>query len=116
MTREEFKNIVKARRAAYTNPPIDSQAVFDLWYEMLKDASYEDVSRTLENHIKANKFAPTIAELRAGTEHRNRFNNFLPRGYDFDKLEAALLEVDNKAIEEKRNLIENQADKPECLV
>ena len=68
MTREEFKNIVKAIRAAYTNTPIDSQAVFDLWYEMLKDASYEDVSRTLENHIKANKFAPTIAELRAGTE------------------------------------------------
>ena len=65
MTREEFKNIVKAIRAAYTNTPIDSQAVFDLWYEMLKDASYEDVSRTLENHIKANKFAPTIAELRA---------------------------------------------------
>lgn len=108
MTREEFKNIAKAIRAAYTNTPIDSQAVFDLWYEMLKDASYEDVSRTLANHIKANKFAPTIAELRAGTEHGNRFNNFLPRGYDFDKLENALLDVDNRVIEEKRGELINE--------
>ncbi len=116
MTREEFKNIVKAIRAAYTNTPIDSQTVFDLWYEMLKDASYTDVTKALAKHIKTNKFAPTIAELRSCAESRNRFNNFLPRGYDFDKLEAALLEADNKAIEENRNLIENQTDKPEYLV
>lgn len=93
MTREEFKKIVKALRCTYPNCIINTQQVFDLWYEMLGGLEYRQVAENLEHHIKNNKFPPTIAELRNAPE-RNRFNNFLPRGYDMDRLETALLEAD----------------------
>lgn len=96
MVREEFKNIVKAIRAAYTSCPITSQEVFDMWYEMLNDCEYADVSMALKKHMKSNKFPPTIAELRGSTEKKNKFNNFLPRGYDMEKLESALLEAQTR--------------------
>lgn len=104
MVRDEFKNIVKAIRAVYTNSPITTQEVFDLWFEMLKDCDYADVSMALKKHMKTNRFPPTIAELRGNSEKKNKFNNFLPRGYDMDKLERALLSADmpdGKEIEDK---------------
>lgn len=91
MTREEFKNIVKGIRAAYTTSPIITQEIFDLWYTMLKDMEYAEVSRNLEKHIKTNKFAPSISELRGATPSRD-FNNFHRRQYDMDELERRLLE------------------------
>ena len=93
MTRGEFRNIVKGINAAYTNSPIVTQDIFDLWYTMLKDMDYSEVSRNLEKHIKTNKFAPSISELRGATEVRN-FNNFPRRQYDMDDLERRLLEAD----------------------
>ena len=93
MTREEFKTIVKVLRCTYPNCLINTQQVFDLWYEMLGDLDYMQVSHNLKQHIKNNKYQPSIAELRK-TPEGNRFNNFLPRGYDMAKLEAALLEAD----------------------
>lgn len=91
MTREEFKNIVKAIRGAYVNCPITTQQVFDEWYTLLCDVEYSIVSRNLEKHIKTNKFAPTIAELRPPSYLG--FNNFAGRNYDMDKLELALLGI-----------------------
>lgn len=89
MTRDEFKNIVKAIRGAYTNCAITTQQVFDEWYALLGDMDYMIVSQNLQQHIKTNKFAPTIAELR-GADKRG-FNNFVGRNYDMPKLERALL-------------------------
>lgn len=100
MTREEFKNIVKGIRGAYTSCPIVTQKIFDLWYEMLKDMEYAEVSKNLEKHIKTNKFAPSISELRGETPSRN-LGNFRHRSYDMDELERELLEV---AVEENRNI------------
>lgn len=88
MTREEFKSLVKAMKGAYHNCPITTQEIFNLWYEMLKDLSYGRASASLRRHIRTCKYAPTIAEIRGS----DRFNNFVGRDYDMDKLEAALLE------------------------
>ena len=93
MTREEFKNIVKGIRGAYASCPIVTQEIFDLWYAMLKDMEYAEVSKNLEKHIKTNKFAPSISELRGATPSRN-LGNFRHRSYDMDELERKLLEVD----------------------
>lgn len=93
MSREEFSNVVKAIRCAYTSNPLVSQAAFDLWYEMLKDKEYQVVARNLERHVKTNKFAPTIAELR-GDLPVQRNGNFQGRIYDMEDLERKLLEVD----------------------
>lgn len=91
MTREEFKNIVKAIRGAYINCPITSQSVFDEWYMLLSDMDYHTVSMNLKKHIQTNRFAPTVAEL------RNRlnpgFNNFTGRDYNMPLLELALLGI-----------------------
>lgn len=94
MTKDEFKNLVKAIRCAYPNSVINSQSVFDFWYEMLSDANYAEVTKALKQHIQTNRFSPTIAELRQGTRIKDKFNNFLPRGYDMDRLEIALLNSD----------------------
>lgn len=97
MTREEFKNIVKAIRGAYPNSPINSQQVFDLWYEMLKDTDYVSVSENLKKHIRSNKFAPTVAELRGVIDSKD-FNNFKRRQYNMDALEQQLLLVDQQKL------------------
>ena len=92
MTREEFKNIVKAVRGTFPNSPISTQQIFDLWYEMLKDMDYVTVSENLKNHISGSKFAPTVAELRGVVDTKD-FNNFQRRRYNMDKLEQQLLEA-----------------------
>lgn len=91
MTRDEFKIIVKAIKGAYARCPITTQQIFDEWYMMLGDMDYMTVSRNLKKHIRTNKFAPTIAELR--NEMPKGFSNFTGRSYDMRKLELALLGV-----------------------
>ncbi len=91
MTRDEFKNIVKAMRGAYTRCPITTQQVFDEWYMLLADMDYRTVSENLVRHIKTNIYAPTVAELRR--ERPLGFNNFTSRNYDMNKLELALLGI-----------------------
>lgn len=91
MTRDEFKILVKAIRGAYAKCPITTQQIFDEWYTMLGDMDYTTVSRNLQRHIRTNKFAPTIAELR--NEMPKGFSNFAGRNYDMKKLELALLGV-----------------------
>lgn len=89
MTREEYRTLVKAMRGAYINCQITTQEIFDEWYALLKDIDYKTASRNLENHIKNNKFPPTIAELR-GTDKKS-FGNFPEREYKMEQLELALL-------------------------
>ena len=80
MTRDEFKIIVKAIKGAYARCPITTQHIFDEWYTMLGDMDYMTVSRNLKKHIRTNKFAPTIAELR--NEMPKGFSNFTGRNYE----------------------------------
>lgn len=106
MTREDFKNIVKAVRGTYPNCPISTQQVFDLWYEMLKDLDYQTVSGNLRRHIVSNKFAPTVAELRGVVDTKD-FNNFQRRRYNMDALEMELLQVEIETVK-RLELVGNQ--------
>lgn len=92
MTKAEYKNIMAAMHAAYPNEKItgDERAV-RMWWKYLENAEYKDVTASLSQHIKTSQFPPTIAELLDSTRRQNKFCNFLPRGYDFAKLERELL-------------------------
>lgn len=65
MTKQEFSLLAKGLRAAYMRDRFladdDSMSV---WYEMLKDLSYEVASIAAQKYINTNHFPPTIADIR----------------------------------------------------
>nr|DAT88435.1 MAG TPA: Loader and inhibitor of phage G40P [Caudoviricetes sp.] len=63
---------------------------------------YETVSNNLHKHIRTNKFAPTVAELRGVVDSKD-FNNFKRRPYNMDLLERQLLEADREMIPELKD-------------
>ena len=65
MTREQFKVLVKAMKAVYTNPGfIPDQDAFDVWYSMLKDLDYALASRAVQMHLQTEESSPTVAGIR----------------------------------------------------
>ena len=65
MTREQFKVLVKAMKAVYTNPGfIPDQDAFDVWYSMLKDLDYAIASRAVQMHLQTEETPPTVAGVR----------------------------------------------------
>ena len=66
MEREMFKTLVKAMKAVYAQPTfIPDQNAFNVWYELLKDLPYEQLSVAIQKYMLTEKFPPTIADLRA---------------------------------------------------
>ena len=63
MTKQEFSIISKAIKAVYPNMLPDDGAR-DVWFSMLSDLPYMQVSAALQAHIMTSKFPPTIADLR----------------------------------------------------
>lgn len=63
MTVDEFQIIAKAIRSVYPNMLPDDGAR-DVWYSMLSDLPYTQVSVALQTHMMTSKFPPTIADLR----------------------------------------------------
>lgn len=116
MTREEFTLIMTAVRTAYPNEKVtkDRKSV-EFWWKYLQEGDYMLVSRALDEHIRGNKFPPTIAELRDNVNRKNKFNNFLPRGYDFEKLERALLMADMQEVERiEKDAFDNRIEQKEA--
>ena len=65
MTREQFKVLVKAMKAVYTNPGfIPDQDAFDVWYSMLKDLDYAIASRAVQMHLQTEESPPTVSGIR----------------------------------------------------
>lgn len=65
MTREQFKVLVKAMKAVYTNPGfIPDQDAFDVWYSMLEDLDYAIASRAVQMHLQTEESPPTVAGIR----------------------------------------------------
>lgn len=65
MTREQFKVLVKAMKAVYTNPGfIPDQDAFDVWYSMLKDLDYALASLAVQMHLQTEESPPTVAGIR----------------------------------------------------
>ena len=63
MTKEEFLIISRAIRAVYPNMLADDGAK-DVWFSMLSDLPYKQVSVALQTHMMTSKYPPTIADLR----------------------------------------------------
>jgi hypothetical protein len=65
ISREEFKILVKGMKAVYTQAAfIPDNDAFSVWYEMLKDIPYKNLSTAIQRHIMTNRFPPTIADIR----------------------------------------------------
>lgn len=66
MEREEFKTLVKGMKAVYAQPTfIPDQDAFNVWYELLKDLPYKQVSVAIQKYMLTERFPPTIADLRS---------------------------------------------------
>lgn len=65
MNQEQFKTLVKGMKAVYPQPTFipDNDAML-VWYNLLKDLSYEQVSVAIQKHMMQEKFPPTIADIR----------------------------------------------------
>lgn len=70
MTRQEFLIISKAIRAVYPNMLPDDDAK-DVWFSMLSDLPYQQVSVALQAHMMTSKYPPTIADLRKNLAQRD---------------------------------------------
>lgn len=65
MTKDQFKILVKAMKAVYTNPGfIPDNDAFDVWYSMLKDLDYALASRAVQMHMQTEETTPTVAGIR----------------------------------------------------
>lgn len=65
MTENEFLIIVKAMRTFYPRENIlPSKEATELWYEQLKDITYETASLALRKWNLENKWSPAISDLR----------------------------------------------------
>lgn len=65
MEREEFKILVKAMKAVYsTDNFIADKDAFNVWFELLKDLSYEQANLAIQKYMLTEKFPPTIADIR----------------------------------------------------
>ena len=65
MEREEFKILVKALKATYSDPKFIADIdAFDVWYVMLKDIPYEVCQMAIQKYILTRPYNPTIADIR----------------------------------------------------
>ena len=65
MTKEQFKILVKAMKAVYTQPTfIPDQDAFDVWYSMLKDLDYAVASWAIQMHMQTEEYPPTVSGIR----------------------------------------------------
>lgn len=67
MTEKEVGKLMALIKVAYPNWQRGQEgAAFNLWAQALADMDAERATEALVRHIKTCKFAPTIAEIRAG--------------------------------------------------
>lgn len=95
MNKKQVLQLIKAIESFYDNPFTKKRGVtnqddsnekvlmdtLNNWHEMLKDENAEIVFDNLKQHIKTNKFPPTIAELLKKEERQGRY---IPRHADYD--------------------------------
>ena len=62
MTKAQVINVLKKIAQVYKNFECSEEKT-EVWFEYLKDADYSLVQENLAKHIKANEYAPVIANL-----------------------------------------------------
>ena len=66
MNKQEFKSLARAIKTYYPRDSVlPNKEALQLWYEELKDLSYEAAAASLRVHVSTEKWPPTIAEIRA---------------------------------------------------
>lgn len=68
MNKSDVKELLKQIVVAYPNFEV-SEPRFNLWCEMMQDISFKYAQKNLVEHIKTNRFAPTIADIRGAGKH-----------------------------------------------
>jgi hypothetical protein len=76
MDKPEVKELVKQILLAYPNFEIKPDARFKLWCDMLADVPFERAIENLKEHIKTNRFAPTIADIRGTPKSQGKFDGY----------------------------------------
>lgn len=79
MTKDEFKQGIYIIQQNYNTR--FEQDKLRLYFENLKDITFDVYMCNIEKHIKTNSFIPNIAQLR-GIEQRKQFGNYEQRDYD----------------------------------
>lgn len=65
MTKEQFKVLVKAMKAVYADKKfLPDYDAMNVWYTLLCDLEYEDVSKAIQKHMMSSTFIPTVADIR----------------------------------------------------
>lgn len=66
MNKQEFMNIVKAITTMYPDTIKEDNYTYELWFRLLSDLSYEQVSMALHKHMQSSVYPPKVADLRKG--------------------------------------------------
>jgi ribosomal protein L12E/L44/L45/RPP1/RPP2 len=70
MTKAQVFELLNLLRAVYPNFTVDQEKI-DTWTKLLKDQDAEKVMANALQYAKENRFAPTVADLRApGSDHK----------------------------------------------
>ena len=65
VTREDFKVLIAALKAAYPKDDfIGNEYTFNLWYSTLQDIPYPTLDRAIKSYIMSNHFPPAISDIR----------------------------------------------------
>lgn len=70
MKREEVKEVFKLISSVYPSFEVSSPKI-DTWTRLMKGMDFDRVMKKAEEHIAANKFPPTIAEIAAYPPENN---------------------------------------------
>ncbi len=64
MTKAQFIPLVKGMKAVYADPAFltDADAIL-VWYSLLKDFTYESVSKAIQEVMRTSRFKPTVADI-----------------------------------------------------
>lgn len=65
ITEEQFKTLVRAMKSVYRDPAfIANNEAFNMWFALLKDLSYEELSFAVKTWMQTEEKEPTVAGLR----------------------------------------------------
>lgn len=81
---QDFRTIIRALSAAYPRDNfIPDEYSFNLWYSELQDIPYITLRRAADNYIQTNRYAPTIADMRAyANDMENAFDMLASQAWD----------------------------------
>jgi len=97
VNKKQVVEIFKLIKSVYPNFEVDQMKV-DTWSKVMKGQDYERVIIKLEEHMKTNKFPPTIAEI---TAYAPKENQHLKKMEEWKKEAAKVPEETKRQFREK---------------